>query len=376
MSTNQQQPQPPSRKPGIVRRFLRLLVRVTGWTIVILLALATAGVIYETFSAYADRASFSPPGRLIDVGGYKLHLRCTGEGSPVVVFDAGLGSHSLYWRKVEPEVAAITTACSFDRAGYGFSDLGPEPRTTETIAGELNTLLRKANVRGPLVLVGWSFGGFTARYYAHRYPDQVAGVVFVDSGHEDQFIRFVPALIAQIGSPGWRSRLERAVRAMGGPEKAHTLVETTVTRLAWLKSRLGIARWSSRHAAKKGFWESYPDDTWRVARFCELQHGHHLAILKEQQALEQSEEQMRKMRSLGSVPLVVIARGANLEGAQQRPGAPPNELERIWRDMQSDLLSLSTNSRLVVALGSDHLVPHREPALIAQVVKDLVLKAR
>lgn len=130
--------------------------------------------------AQPDRVHNLAPGRLVDVGGYRLHLYCSGEGSPGVVLDAGLGDACLVWRTVQDQVAAFQRVCSYDRAGYGWSDPGPKPRTYQQAAEELHTLLRNAGEISPFVLVGHSAGCNTIRLYASAYPEEVAGLVLIE----------------------------------------------------------------------------------------------------------------------------------------------------------------------------------------------------
>ena len=129
------------------------------------------------------------PGRLVDIGGQRIHLNCTGSGSPTVVFENGAGDFSMVWSFVQPRVATFTRACSYDRAGYAWSDPGNRPRTYDQITLELHTALDRAGERGPYVLVGQSYGGLLARGFARRYAKDVAGVVLVDAVHEDQRIQ-------------------------------------------------------------------------------------------------------------------------------------------------------------------------------------------
>jgi pimeloyl-ACP methyl ester carboxylesterase len=125
---------------------------------------------------------------MVDVGGYSLHINCVGQGSPTVVLDAGSGGFSAQWVRVQREVSGTTRVCAYDRAGMGWSEMGPQPRDAKQITGELHTLLGKAGIEGPYVLVGHSFGGMYMQTYAARYPDEVAGVALVDSSTDpDQF---------------------------------------------------------------------------------------------------------------------------------------------------------------------------------------------
>jgi len=133
-----------------------------------------------------------PPGKLIDMGGYKLHINCMGAVSPTVILEAGLGSPQLVWDEVRSEIAKFTRVCSYDRSGLGWSEHGLQPRTSQQAIKELHILLEKAGVSGPYVLVGHSFGGYHVRLFASTYPDEVVGMVLVDANHHDQESRLRP----------------------------------------------------------------------------------------------------------------------------------------------------------------------------------------
>ena len=127
----------------------------------------------------------TPPGKLIDLGGYRLHLNCTGNKGPTVVLIAGAGDFSFDWSLVQANIAQFARVCSYDRAGFAWSDPGPIPRTMKQEAFELHTLLNAAHIKGPYILVGHSLGGLVTRVYASQYPQEVAGIVLIDSTHED-----------------------------------------------------------------------------------------------------------------------------------------------------------------------------------------------
>src|SRR3989337_877218 len=143
--------------------------------VVLLLALGTAiaGAIAKSNLA----KQYPAPGQLVDVGGYKMHINCTGQGSPTVILAAGSLEYSLFLALVQPDVARFTRVCSYDRAGYGWSEPSPHPRTANTMVEELHTLLVNAKVEGPYVLVGHSLGGMHMRVVAHNYPDEVVGLI-------------------------------------------------------------------------------------------------------------------------------------------------------------------------------------------------------
>src|SRR5215203_6038857 len=170
------------------RRIMRRIGKALLWLVVALLVLAVAGAIYQAIATKLAERAYPPPGEMVDVGGYSLHINCVGHGSPTVLLDAGSGGFSAQWVRVQREVSDTTRVCAYDRAGMGWSEMGPEPRDARQISGELHALLSKAGVEGPYVLVGHSFGGMYMQTYAARYPDEVAGVALVDSSTEpDQF---------------------------------------------------------------------------------------------------------------------------------------------------------------------------------------------
>jgi pimeloyl-ACP methyl ester carboxylesterase len=153
-----------------------------GASLALLLGLVLAGYIYEPLAEAADAKAYPPPGQMVDVGGYRLHINCIGTGSPTVVIEAGLGDWSTTWAGyVQPEVAKMTRVCTYDRAGMGWSEAGPLPRDAAQFAKELHSLLQNANVPGPYVMVGHSLGGFGVRVFVHDYAAEIAGVVLIES---------------------------------------------------------------------------------------------------------------------------------------------------------------------------------------------------
>src|SRR5690349_16926484 len=163
------------------RRVLRAIGRRLAALVGLIVVLGLVGAIYESAAEAADVRAYPPPGQLVDVGGYRLHINCTGTGSPTVVIESGWGDMSAAWGWVQPEVAKTTRVCTYDRAGMGWSEASPAPRVAREYAKELRTLLANAHETGPYVLVGHSMGGFTVLVYAHDYPADVSGLVLVDA---------------------------------------------------------------------------------------------------------------------------------------------------------------------------------------------------
>ena len=174
--------------PPHLRRRANGLIAWTGRALLGLLALiallAASGASYEAVMASGDATRFPPPGQLVDVGGYRLHLACVGQGSPTVVLDAGMGAFSLDWSAIQPQIAQATRVCAYDRAGLGWSDPSPAPRSPQQFADELHLLLANAGVEGPYVLAVHSISGKTARLYADQHPEDVVGMVLIDARHE------------------------------------------------------------------------------------------------------------------------------------------------------------------------------------------------
>ncbi len=172
MINNQDQLQAlhPPKKRG--RRLLLWLGRIVAGLVI----LSLIGAVFESVSEASDRRAYPPPGQMVDVGGYRLHIYCTGTGSPTVVIEAGLGDWSTAWGFVQTEVAKTTRVCTYDRAGSGWSESGPLPRDASQFVNELHTLLQKANLPGPFILVGHSLGGLPVRVFTDDYPSEVRGI--------------------------------------------------------------------------------------------------------------------------------------------------------------------------------------------------------
>lgn len=331
-----------SDRPQIARpRRFGWLKRLARWLIFGLLGLAALGAVYQAIATQRDARAYPPPGQLIDVGGYKIHLYCTGEnvdGSPTVILETGLGSTSSAWAWVQPEVAKVTRVCSYDRAGMGWSDPGPEPRDAEHIAQELHTLLENANIPGPYVLAGWSYGGLYAHEYAGQYADEVAGLVLLDSSHPDQWT----------STPEGQAQFETNAR---------------IYSLAPALVRLGVMRVMGLRQPASGL--PAPDDEALKASFAatkdwDAQTAEFLASLD-------TAAQVRESVLGNNLPLFVLTATEH--------GMPP-EQEQLWQGWQTELATHSTNSVHQVVDGADHTAFWRDPetakvsvAAILQVVE-------
>lgn len=326
---------------SLLARVLRILM----WCVIGLLVLAAIGAGYQILSANADAASYPAPGQLVDVGGYKLHINCTGEGSPTVILDAAADMMSSDWAWIQPEIAKQTRVCAYDRAGMGWSDPGPAPRDARQAVTELHTLLANAGISGPYILVGHSVAGLYARLYAAQYPDEIAGMVLVDPGHPDMD-QAIPELRVQAASDASLVRTMEVLSYVGLP------------RLLGVgkNNAMGLPE---RQAAEVNAFVSRP------------QHWATLGALIE--ATPATYDEVRATGALGDIPLIVLsANTAWFEG-----GSPPDNARLVLNNLQEEIAQLSTNSRHNVVDGATHgsLVLEKNDALQVVGAIEAVLSA-
>jgi pimeloyl-ACP methyl ester carboxylesterase len=322
--------------PGSAHSWFR---RIVVGLFLIVLGFGAAGFLYENISEARDRRFNPMPGRRYDVGGYKMHIDCTGEGSPAVILDSGLGDTYISWRKVQPEIAKFTRVCSYDRAGLGYSDSSPHARTGKVIAIELHRLLQAAGVAPPYVLVGHSMGGYDVRLYASLYRDEVAGIVLVDASHPDQENRFPPELKSMEGTWGREAEFLEYTMPFGIP------------RLL-------------------GFCE---DDAIQRAAECNF-HSAREAVA-EMKTFPESAAEAAATGSLGDMPLAVLSHDPDKPYAGLPPDVarPTND---AWEKMQEELAHLSTRGTQTVAKGSSHYIQIDRPDVVIEAVHNIVTQAR
>ena len=293
------------------RKFMRWTGKAFLWLVGVLLVLAVSGAIYQAIATQRAERAYPPPGKMVDVGGHSLHINCVGEGSPTVILDGGTGEMSANWGLVQREVSDTTRVCAYDRAGMGWSEMGPEPRDATQITGELHALLEGAGIEGPYVMVGHSFGGLYMQSYAARYPEEVAGVGLIESSHPQQF------------------SYRRATRDSYEPQKQ-------IFAFSSLLARIGAVRL---------LYELYPappDLPQRQrAQIDALSPSTRQVSTTalELRATPQTATQTRSLRGQGDKPLAVISAGTQ---------------ESEWLDLQDDLATLSSNSTHRVVEGATH----------------------
>jgi pimeloyl-ACP methyl ester carboxylesterase len=300
-----------------------------------LLLLGLVGAVSQSVATSRDRRAYAPPGEMIKVAGHRLHLHCTGHGSPTVILEAGNLGMSAHWVRIQQEVARVTRVCSYDRAGMGWSDAAPGSHDARQISTQLHSLLTGAGETGPYVLVGHSYGGLYALNYAGQYPAEVAGLVLLDSSHPDQFTR----------TPEGQAMFRRTSR-MGAV-------------LPWL-ARLGILRLTH-------FLPAHPDlppqQRAEVAAF-NSSTSQVATSAKEFRATPATCTQASATRSLGSKPLAVITASDQ----------PPD-----WIRMQKELAGLSSNSTHRITAGTTHaslLFSERGATLSSAAITQVIMSVR
>lgn len=161
--------------------YIKRVIKGISFLITGIVLLMLLGVAYQTIATETDRGVYSPRGQLYTVNGHQMHIYCIGEGSPTVVLEAGWGAESLWWYRVQNQLAEDTRVCAYDRPGMGFSEWTTQSRDPITVVSELHTLLDMADIEPPYVVVGHSYGAVLVRVFAYQYPDDVTGIVLVDS---------------------------------------------------------------------------------------------------------------------------------------------------------------------------------------------------
>jgi pimeloyl-ACP methyl ester carboxylesterase len=300
-----------------------------GASLATLLGLALVGYIYEPMAEAADAKAYPPPGQLVDVGGYRLHIHCTGTGSPTVVIDAGLGDWSTSWGGVvQPEVAKTTRVCTYDRAGMGWSEAGPLPRDAAQFAKELHTLLQNAQVPGPYVMVGHSLGGLPVRVFVHEYASEIAGVVLIESMNSQQ--------------------------STGSPQDGQSQSSSQSQPFSFqaVLARFGVVRLLVK---LPGIAPSLPDsEAAYYPLYIRPQYAQ--ATANEMQGMQASGAQASAVKTFGDLPLIVLTAKLNSNSD--------------WLERQAELLQLSSNSQHLFAENSGHNVQAEEPdAAVAAIIQ-------
>ncbi|MCL4468887.1 MAG: alpha/beta hydrolase [Deltaproteobacteria bacterium] len=328
---------------------VRLIVYLVSFIVLI------SGVFLRT--CFADEHyKYPPPGRLIKVYGHMMHLYCTGSGSPVVILEAGLSSYSLDWSRVQPEIAKTTEVCSYDRAGYGWSEPGPKPRTAQEIVKELQELLTVAGVKSPYILAGQSLGGIYVQLFALEHPTETAGVVLIDSVNRDmdkkipkkKLDRFENDLkfyiyLGKLGAPFGIPRLLHMPSSIIIPKLPKKLQPVAYSLAYKTKSYQVIYdELDALHKSEVEFDRQFPD-----IRYQDIKHP--------------------------GIPVVVLS------GAIPRDYPPflvSTGLFDQWKKLQVDLAQSIPGAKQIIARKSGHFIQLDQPGLVIDTIDTMVKQVR
>lgn len=308
------------------------------------------------------------PGRLVDVGGWRMHINCAGDarpGRPTVILEAGSSDFSIDWAFVQPEVATFGRVCSYDRSGSGWSDLGPFPRTLKQTVFELHLLLEKAGESAPLVYAGHSYGGRILRLYAATYPGEVHGVVFVDAGHEDSLMSINGKMLRE-----WEMATGRTVPPpkVSDPPRLEQLPENLRQQFEAAAARNAAQPIGPPH-------NKLPVDLQQARRWALSQfkwfasnsnpfNGDEILALKNARAATRY--------PLADIPVIVLTRGIPVDPATER--GVEREQERMR--LAADLAALSRNGKQIAASASTgHHIHIDEPQLVIRAIREVLSAA-
>jgi pimeloyl-ACP methyl ester carboxylesterase len=303
---------------------------------------------------------YARPGQLVDAGGFRLNLYCVGSGSPAVVFDSGWGDWAPAWSKVQPEIAKFTRSCSYDRAGAGFSDPGPMPRTSVHIAQELRTALHHAGITGPYILVGAAFGGDNVRTFADLYMDEVAGLALVDADSTDV-------------EP--ESMREEEHRGLADLPKGMRACQDAIAEYKPLPA-----------TCPQSFFRGLPEAAWsqelnaKVLAIAQTEAAMYDSYASEMEQTPADETYLQQhVRSFGTRPIRVLTSGNHAVGhLETKPPDTPKHVkyEQEITLAQARWLKLSSNSKQIFAHHSSEYIQFDEPETVINAIREMFDQTR
>ena len=297
------------------------MIRQAPFLLILLFSLSTR--------AETDDGLGQPPGAFFSLETNKIHLHCVGEGSPIIVFDSGVGGSHMDWINVQSSAGELTQACSYDRSGYGWSEMGIKPRTSKRIVNEFTQLLKKAKKDPPYILVGHSFGGLNMQLFARTNPDNVIGLILIDSIHAEQYKRF---------------------------EDAGIEIPTVNTTRFLLGSKDQVTR---------GMPDEYKDIAYRLVRSDKALSS----MFNELRNINISTEEIKNANEMPDIPVTVITHGKKVWDS-----AMFKNMEEIWLELQTQLSKSTSKGKLMIADSSGHHIHLEQPELVLNAIKLILEK--
>jgi len=319
--------------------------------------LILAGAVYQAVGTAADLDRYPPPGRLIDIGGFRLHLVESGGDGPPVILESGISATCLNWTQVRSEVSTFARTYAYDRAWLGWSDPSEQPRTTSIIIRELRTLLGSAHVPAPCVLVGHSFGALLVRVYAAAYPEQVAGLILVDPLSPHEWIDITPAQVRMLRLGVKLARRGALLARLGVVRLALTLLTTGSRRIPQWIAKVSSGRGESVISRLVGEVSKMPPETWPMVRahWCQTKSFQGLGDYLE--CLPASAAEANSITEPRGIPIIVLS-AANSTPEQRRE--------------RDELVRRSPRGRHIIAAKSGHWIQLDEPALVVEAIREML----
>jgi pimeloyl-ACP methyl ester carboxylesterase len=315
--------------------------RIVMWLLASVSVLLGVGAIYQMVGTARDLRTYAPPGQMVDVGGYKMHLYCTGEGSPTVILDHVGAANSAQWALVQPVVAAQTRVCAYDRAGFGWSETGPDPQDAAHNAQQVHTLLVQAGIEGPFIYVGHSFGGNVARVFAANCPDDTAGLVLLDPGKS--FHR--PGVPEDIDAR-WRDE-----------ENGFMMIAPTMARIGLMQLARDLGAMPGHGDLPSPQAEAF-DALQITPRFYDTLKAQQLAMYDTSAQVLAAEEK------LGDLPVIVLSPTQLGQDGQDR---------QVWTEVNVTIAARSANGVHRTVAGADHMALAVKQAY-ASITADAILE--
>ncbi len=306
-------------------------------------------------AAPSNSAAFAKPHQLVDIGGRKINLYCTGQGATTVIFDGPAGDAGWTWFKVQPEVAKHTRACIYDRAGFGFSDPAQRPNTSENAVDDLHKALLIADIKPPFLLVGNSLGGSNVQVFTYRYPHEVKGLVLVEPQSEDETTRTNKAsqgLINKIYAMVKDHDQQCLVAANKGIKPGSDAAASCIGEPSQYFGPL-LGKQVKAMMLTKSYWKTRVDEA---------------------NAFETSDKQLRTLRKpFGSIPLIVLTRGVSPYADPSQPQSAVNKaVENENEKIHKEIAALSTKGKQRVVAGASHGIQGDQPSAVTEAIVEVL----
>jgi pimeloyl-ACP methyl ester carboxylesterase len=337
----------------VISKAKRWLVAIFKIGSLVIIGAIIAGSVYEQLGRRRDLERLPQIGRSVDIGGRSLNIYCSGNGAPSVILESPGGGPGYVWAQIQPQIANYTNTCWYDRAGEGWSDPGPFPRTSEAIAKDLHELLQRAGLSPPYVLVGYSVGGLNVRVFNGLYPNEVAGMVLVDSAHEDEPQRAPKFMLART-----------APRYLWHP--LHLFFQTS--------ARLGLLRLT--HSSRP-LSDTSQQTSVQIVRALRRQPKSVANDASTGIVEPESYAQAHSAGGLGDRPLVVLTAGKPLSFGDAEMARQAAAWQQVWiHEIQAKLARLSSHGRQIIVENSDHGIVEQSPEALVQAVQEILNEIR